>query len=140
MAHAAVGGLTKTVYDEARWITGVALTAATVVLIRHRPPPVLGAILVWLTVWSFGVTFFLQYIVWGLPFLIMAGYLWQVAILQAALLPPAIITYATGVRAWQVWVFYTAPMIVLWVAWSGATLLMARRIARGQAPVHPITA
>lgn len=128
-ANGTIHGLTKTVYDNARWVTAGALAAAAVVLIRHRPPPVEAAVLVWLTVWAFGVTFFLQYLVWGLPFLIMAGDLRQVLILQAVLLPATIITYATGLHAWEVWALYTAPMIALWVVNVGATILVARQIA-----------
>jgi hypothetical protein len=129
-AHATVSGVTKTVYDQARWITGLALLGVTGIVTRYRAAPIDAAVLLWLAVWVFGVTFFLQYMVWGLPFLIMAGYLRQVLILEAALLPPTIVTYSTGLPDWEIWVFYTAPMIALWVAFASAAVILARRVAR----------
>jgi len=129
-AHGAVTGLTKTVYDQARWITGLALVAVTGMVMRYRASPVDAAVLLWLAVWAFGVTFFLQYMVWGLPFLIMAGYLRQVLILEAVLLPPTLITYSSALPAWEIWLFYTVPMIAVWVAFASGTLISARRIAR----------
>jgi hypothetical protein len=131
VGHESVGGLTQVVYDNARWITGGALLVDGALVVRYRPPPVDAAVLVWLAVWVFGVTFFLQYTVWGLPFLLMAGYLRTVLVLQAALLAPTIITYTRGLHSWQVWGFYTVPMIVLWVAFAVGAVLVARRIASG---------
>ena len=128
-AHETISGATKTVFDDARWITGAALLAVAAILARYRPPPVDAAVLIWLAVWAFGVTFFIQYLIWGLPFLIMAGYLRQVAILQLALLPATIITYETSVRPWKVWAFYTVPMILAWALFATAAVLVARRLA-----------
>jgi len=130
LSHDTVHGLTRTLYDNARWITGTALLAVTLFLLRYRPSPVQGAVLVWLAVWAFGVSFFLQYLVWGLPFLLLAGYLREALLLEAAVLLPTIVTYAAGVHAWQVWAFYTVPMILLWVAWVAAALLLGRVIVR----------
>ena len=130
VAHEAVHGLTKTVYDAARFITGAALLAVAAVVLRYRPRPVDAAVLVWLAVWAFGVTFFLQYLVWGLPFLIMAGYLREALALQALVLPATVVTYATGLHAWHVWLFYTFPMITLWVASVAGIVVVVRRLAR----------
>jgi uncharacterized membrane protein len=138
-AHGVIGGLTQTVYDQARWITGAALLAATALLARHRPSPIQAAALLWLVVWAFGVTFFLQYLVWGLPFLLMAGYLRPVLILQLAVLPATIVTYQTGLPTWEVWVLYTVPMIAAWAVFTAAAGLLARGIARRDAPVRIVT-
>jgi hypothetical protein len=137
--HVHGAALTKVLYDQARWITGAALFAVAAVVFRYRASPVDAAVLLWLAVWAFGVSFFLQYMVWGLPFLLMAGYLRHVLILQAALLPPTIVTYATGNHAWDVWAFYTVPMILIWVAFVAAAALIAGRIASGQ-PSLPVPA
>lgn len=138
-AHGMVGGLTKTVYDQARWITGAALLAAAALLARYRPSPVEAGALLWLVVWAFGVTFFLQYLVWGLPFLIMAGYLRPVLILQLAVLPATIVTYQTGAPSWVIWALYTVPMIAAWAAFTGAAVVLGRRVARREAPVRVAT-
>jgi hypothetical protein len=132
--HETVAGLTKTVYDEARWITGAALIVVTGVLARYRPKPLDAAVLLWLAVWAFGVTFFLQYLIWGLPFLIMAGYLRQVLVLEAALLPATIITYQSGSQPWPVWLLYTVPMIAAWVAFVTGLLVRVRWLAASPAP------
>ena len=42
---------------------------------------------------AFSPDFFLTYLVWGLPFFIMAGYLLEVAILQAFLVIPTVAYY-----------------------------------------------
>jgi hypothetical protein len=131
-----VHGLTKVVFDGARWITGVALVCAAGLLARFRPPAVLAAVLLWLTVWVFGVTFFLQYLVWGLPFLIMAGYLRQVLVLELALLPATVISYTTGTAHWLVWLLYTVPLILFWLASAVGLVAVAQRVAgRGRAAV-----
>lgn len=132
--HEAVTGVTKAIYDNARWITGAALAAVAAIVARYRPSLPIAAALLWLAVWSFGVTFFLQYLVWGLPFLIMAGYLRQALLLQVALLPATIITYSAHLPAWEVWVFYTTPMNAAWVAFTVATLALTRGVVRGGAP------
>jgi hypothetical protein len=129
VAHETVGGLTKALYDNARFVTGAALAAVAAIALRYRPRPVHAAVLVWLAVWAFGVTFFPQYLVWGLPFLIMAGYLREALALQALVLPATVVTYATGLHGWQVWLFYTFPMIVLWAASVVGLVLLVRKEA-----------
>jgi hypothetical protein len=132
-AHETVHGLTQAVFDQARWITGVALVCAAGWLARYRPPAVLAGVLLWLTVWVFGVTFFLQYLVWGLPFLIMAGYLREVLALQLAVLPATVISYTTGTAHWEVWLLYTVPMILFWLGSLAGLVAVAQRVARGGA-------
>lgn len=131
-AHGTVRGLTKSVFEDARWITGAALLGAAALLARYRPPAVQAAAFLWLVVWAFGVTFFLQYLVWGLPFLIMAGYLWPVLILQLALLPATIVSYQTGAPAWVIWALYTVPMIGAWVAFTTGSVVLGRRLGHRQ--------
>jgi uncharacterized membrane protein len=125
-AHGVVlTGLTKVVFDNARWITGAAIVLVAALALRRRMAAVDSAVLLWLAVWVFGVTFFLQYLLWGLPFLIMAGYLRQVLLLQALLLPADVVSYLTGVPSWVTWAFYTVPLIVAWVAFSAGLLRLA---------------
>lgn len=52
----------------------LSVVAAMAVLIAvRRVPPVPAAVLIWLTVYAFGGGFFFQYLVWGIPFFLMAG-------------------------------------------------------------------
>ena len=126
----AQSGLSQTVQENARWITAVALATYTGFVFRYRPAAVDAAALLWLVVYAFSPNFFLNYLVYGLPFFIMAGYLVEVVVLQALLIAPTVAYYialrpspstATGV-------LYIPPLIVLWAAWVLATLAVAWRI------------
>jgi glycosyl transferase family 87 len=129
-------GLALELHQHTRWITGGALAALAVFMYRYRPEPVQAAVLVVLTVWVFGVAFYLQYLVWGLPFILMAGYLRWALVLQAVALPATIVTYSRGAEPWQVSAYYTAPMILLWVAWTVALVVLLLRI-RGETALSP---
>jgi hypothetical protein len=127
-------GIALALKDGARWITLLALTVYAGFVARYRPAAIDAAVLLWLTVYVFSPNFFLNYLVWGLPFFIMAGYLTEVAVLQLVLIaptvayyvrisppsPPATTTLALG---------YVPFMIALWVFWVVATFTLARRIA-----------
>jgi hypothetical protein len=130
--HARIGAVTQALYDHSRWIVGGALAAVAALALRFRPDPAHVAVLVWLAVWVFGVTFFLQYVVWGLPFLLMAGRLRAALVVQLALVAPTVITYAPGVSAWEVWTFYTVPMIALWAVAAIALVGLALRLVRSR--------
>jgi hypothetical protein len=137
--------LLQTVQENARWITAVALATYAGFVFRYRPAAVDAAALLWLVVYAFSPNFFLNYLVYGLPFFIMAGFLVEVAVLQALLIAPTVAYYivlwpapstATGV-------LYVPALITLWAAWVLATLAMAWRVVeqreqnptRGQPPL-----
>jgi hypothetical protein len=134
-------GVSELLADNIVWL-GVAMVAVLiVVLVRYRPAPVDGAVLVWLAVYAFLPNFFMQYLIWGLPFFIMAGYLREVAILQAALAPATVIYYVQaaasrgdGLGAGFAAV-YVVTMIGLWVFWVVAFATLTTRMAR-QRPAH----
>ena len=108
---------------------GLALTGAF--LLRHRVRPVEAAALVWLTVYVANPNFFLQYLVWGLPFFLMAGWLKEVAVLQAVLLPIAVLTYGAPWERDGVVVVYVALMTAVWLALALTLVRTAMGIARG---------
>lgn len=56
------------------------------------------AVLLWLAVYAFGVNFFFQYLVWGLPFFVMAGYIRSTLVVQLLVLPPTLLFY---LRPWH---------------------------------------
>jgi hypothetical protein len=122
--------LLQTIQENARWITAVALATYMGFVFRYRPAAVDAAALLWLVVYAFSPNFFLNYLVYGLPFFIMAGFLVEVALLQALLIVPTVAYYivlwpapstATGV-------LYVPALIALWAAWVLATLAMAWRV------------
>ena len=132
VGDARVNGVSQTLFDASRTITAVALAAAAVLLLMTRAPAPLAAVVLWLTVYVFGVTFFMQYMVWGLPFFLMAGYVRQVLVLEAVLLPPVLVTYMGASEAWEVWVFYVVPMAVVWAGMVLALAWLARGLLRGR--------
>ncbi len=96
---------------------------------RYRPEPRTAAALLWLVVFAFGAGFFFQYLVWGLPFFLLGGYLLATAVLQLVVTIPMIIYY-TGPRPGSdsVAYFYVPPMLVVWAMWvAGAGVLVRRR-------------
>jgi hypothetical protein len=114
-------------------ITGVALLGLAAFLFRYRPAPVDGAVLLWLTVFVFSPNFFLHYLLWALPFFIMAGYVKETALLQVYLIPALIVTYVEK-DATPTWagVLYVAVMAGLWAFWVAALVIVARRVVRGR--------
>jgi hypothetical protein len=86
--------------------------------------PLDACILLWLVMWVCGINFFIQYLIWGMPFLLIAGYLRQVAALQAAMVVPMVLLYE---RPWhhQEW-----TGAVYFVLMAGLWLTLAIALAR----------
>jgi hypothetical protein len=125
-------GADKALQDSARWTTLVTLAIYTGFVLRYRPAPIDAAVLVWLAIYAFSPNFFLNYLVWGLPFFIMAGYLAEVAVLQAVLVVPTIAFYvrATSAAATVLGLAYVPILIALWGFWMVAIFALAVRIVR----------
>ncbi len=121
--------LTFALIDYGGAITAGGLALVAYLLFRYRPDPVEGAALVYLALWIFGVNFFLQYVIWGLPFMLVAGYVREVAALQVLMLPAAVLVY---LRPWEdpaaAWV-YAPAAIVLWVVFAAWFAVLSRRLA-----------
>lgn len=111
-------------------LIGAGLLAVAAVGARSRARALPLAVLLWLAVYAFGVNFFFQYALWGLPFFLMAGYVREVLVVQAVLLPASLIFYA---RPWHrpiVAIAYTATMLLVLAVCSGAFGLLVRRLLR----------
>ncbi len=115
-------------------IAGISTLAVAALLLRRRVPAELAAAAIWLTIYVLGIQFFLQYMVWGLPFFLMAGYLWQTAALQAVLFLPTLIIYHGIKHPWVAYAFYVSPMIVAWLLETGALAVVLRRVWSNQNP------
>lgn len=98
-------------------------------LYRFRPSPLDGVILLWLVIYALSPNFLAQYLVWSIPFLLMAGYLKQVALLQLAMVIPLLIVYVhpLDTPVFFSWV-YVAMMILLWATWVICLVIFVRRI------------
>jgi len=120
-------------------LLGVLIT--TLVALRKRPEPVLGAVLLLLAGYAVGVNFSLHYLIWVIPMIVLAGY-WRLAVaLQIALLLPVIAIYvplandtlATVDAPWPAWAVhgvYVPYMILLWVLGVVAWGLGVRTVRR----------
>ena len=118
-------------------ITFVVLIGLAAFLFRYRSAPIDGIILLWLAIFVFSPNFLLQYLVWLLPFAIMAGYLREVAALQLAMILPLVITYLhVSATPRAAAIAYVVAMICLWAFWVAALTTVARRIVRGRRS-HP---
>jgi hypothetical protein len=109
-----------------------ALAALAAFFAWRRPDPVLACVLLWLTVWVFGVNFFLQYLVWGLPFLLVRGHLAAAAAIQLALTPALLLVYNAPVGHTAALLGYTVPIVAAWLAGLGALALLVLRTRSGR--------
>ena len=120
-----------TIHDLASVLVVLTLAAVGAFLLRFRHTPVQAAVLLWVAFFVVAPAYFLHYVVWGLPFFIMAGYLRGAALLQLLLLPAGLVFY---LRPWESDVpvaLYVGCMSLVFAGWVVATVLQARRIARG---------
>ena len=124
-------GLTRALTDHGAFLVAASLLAVGYVGARTRAAAPQLAVLLWLAVFAFGVNFFFQYALWGLPFLLMAGLLRVVALAQGALLLAMAIFY---LRPWEqplVGGAYSALMLGLWAAVALGAAGVAVRLLRG---------
>lgn len=119
------------------WISGHAFAANTALaagvgafLLVCRPRPLHGAVVLWLAVYVFAPGFFFQYLVWGLPFLLLAGHVRAAIALQLALIGPAVVFYSRPWAGDGIVVPYSAVMVSVWAALAGALALSALRAWR----------
>jgi hypothetical protein len=132
LAGGGTNGVGQALQDSSKVITLAALSAYLAFILRYRPAPVDAVALVWLVIYVFSPNFFLNYLVWGLPFFIMAGYLLEVGILQVVLVPATVAFYLSR---WPTLspvdaVLYVPLLIALWIFWVVATIALIQRIIR----------
>jgi hypothetical protein len=108
-------------------VVALGLIATAALLARFRPEPLDAAVLLWLAVWLVGVNFFVQYLIWGLPFLLARGELRAAAAIQLIAGPALLLLYLDVTSEALIWTLYTLPMVALWVLWA---LLFAGRVRR----------
>jgi len=82
---------------------------------RYRPSPTRAAVIVWLALFVFGTGFYLHYLVWGLPFLLLDGALLAAAAMQAIVLVPLIVNYGGLFGSFVANRAFDVPMLALWL-------------------------
>jgi hypothetical protein len=139
-----LSSLSRSVFAHSPLIAGAALSVSVIVVWLRRLQPLPAAVVLWLALYAFNLNYSLQYIVWGLPFFLCAGYVRRVALVEAWLLIPTTLLYVRFRRDLPWEYVYTPFMIVLWAALLGWLVAAFRRpapaTASGSAAVRPDTA
>jgi hypothetical protein len=133
-----INGATRALYDHSSTITAAGLACIGAFLLRLRPRATDAAVFLWLGFYAFLPAFFPQYMVWGLPFFIMGGYLWQVAAVQAALVPVDLLFYLKPWQNGRVAILYFAIVFGLWIACLYAVFRTGGKLARQGRRVYPL--
>jgi hypothetical protein len=110
-------------------LTAVLMAPLMALVLLRRPSPTAATALLFCALPLVSIGFSFQYVVWALPFALMAGYLWQVAAAQAALLVP------TVMFEWHPWdppptVLYFVLMAGVWAAALAGVVKLALRLNR----------
>lgn len=124
---------TRWLVDHQKLVNGAAVAAVAAVLWRTRPDPVRGSVFLWLATWAFGTGFFFQYLIWGLPFLVLAGWLRAALVLELAVLGPTLIFYAGPWHGATIVYVFVGLMLAIWLAWLAGLGLLARSFWRAAA-------
>lgn len=114
-------------------IVGLGVLAAAAYAWFRRLPPLTAAVIIWLAVYVSNPNLNYEYLVWGPPFFILAGYLWPVAVFQVALAPFAAALYFH----WQVGTIepvYAPGMVLIWAAAIAALVAVLLTRARTASP------
>lgn len=106
------------------------LAGLALLLFARRPEPVAGMVLVWVALWVTGTSFFFHYLIWGLPFLIMAGRLGTAITIQLVVAVPALIFYLGPWETGLVLIPFVGLMVALWLALAVWLVAMVRRTLR----------
>ncbi len=133
LARSWIGSMPFAYSDLSRTLSdaGTAAVAGSVLLsaflaTRARATPSVAAVIVFLAVYVLGINFFFQYLIWGLPFLIMAGRIRAAFIVQALALPPMLVSV---LAPWSADIVSTAYFWWMTTLWACALLCLLACVA-----------
>jgi hypothetical protein len=113
-----LSAFSRELYDAAPLIALAALAATAAVLARRRVSARHAAPVLWLAFFAFGINFNFQYLVWLLPFLLLAGRVRTVALVQGLLLVPGLVLYLPFGRDLPLEYVYVPAMLIAWAAFT----------------------
>jgi len=128
------------VFDHGNLIVAAAVLAAFAAIARRRPAPAQAATILWLAFYVFAPNIFFGYLVWGIPFFLMAGHLRATLALEALVFAPTMLIFGLGTGTLQISTaagsrgaaLYIVCMVALSLAFAvGLAACLAR--ARGTA-------
>ncbi len=112
-------------------IVAVAVLATGALVWRRKVAPVEGAALIWLAVLALNPNFAWQYLIWGLPFFIAAGFVVESLVLQLLAAVPLALYFFPLEPSKQVADYvYTPLALVVWLALVVALVIAVTRIIR----------
>jgi uncharacterized membrane protein len=129
--------LTDLLIDARSALTIALVLAVAAYLLRRRPEPLTGALIVWTALFALGVNFGPRYLVWLLPFALMAGRLREAAALQLVAFPAAVIVAG---RLWdERWLatVYVILMLALLAAFAAWLFVLVRGEEAATSPPRP---
>ena len=128
-----LSGASRFVFDNEGPIVAILMAPFAALSLRRRLEPALAAALLYGALLVVNPAFEFQYAMWALPFALMAGFVWQVATLEALLFVPAALLYwhpfglaPTGV--------YLATMMLAWVVAATLVVKLAIRLRATYSP------
>ncbi len=128
--------------DAQQLIVAGAVALVGIVLWRRRVDPVTGAATIWLTVFAANPDFFFTYLIWGLPFFLIAGWVRATIALQLALMIPAALLYRIALEPTDltISIFYRPLVLGAWLAMIAALALLLARIWTRRYPISSAAA
>ncbi len=138
--HVALSTFQFRVQAHARTISLIALGVAALWVLIRRPRPAAGAAMLFLAIYVSAANLSLQYLIWVLPFLFLAGWVRAAFVFQLVLIVPTLIVYIPGLEGtlggaslWSTGVtygVYVPIMDALWLAFGVAFLALAINTGR----------
>lgn len=113
-------------YDQGQLIVGAVLVAVAAATARRPFDVAERASLLWLAFYAVSSVFFVQYLVWGLPFLLLAGRLRLAALVQAVALVPTVLFYRAPWEDEAIAVPYGIFMVGLWALFAVSFVRLVR--------------
>jgi hypothetical protein len=135
LGHVVFNGPSQFFYDHGGQMALLGLAGSSLLLLVRRPEPVIGALLLIVTMYVFAPNNYLHYVAWCLPFLVMAGMLRVAALISVWMLIPCAIAYWIADPALAP--LYVASMAVLYAGWVALGLVLLRRISPLSDPASP---
>jgi hypothetical protein len=114
-------------------LVAVLLAPFVAVVLMRRIPPTGAAMILWSALLLLSIGFAFQYVVWALPFALMAGYVPEVVLLQVALAFPTVMWEFNPIKPPPHHIYY-AIMFLVWAVALIALLRVTWRLARAGPP------
>lgn len=125
-------GIVQFLYDRGQALAVLVLSATMLLTTRvgRGWTAAERATLLWLAFYVVTPVFFFQYLVWGLPFFVLAGRLRLALLVQVAALLPTVLFYRAPWEDETVALPYGAAMLTLWALFLGAAVTVIRERLR----------